>query len=115
MKLTKLTVLLAGLMMAGLTASAETILVTVDVPFSFMAGGKMMPAGNYAIEESGRNGVLIIRGHEAGSASAVVIANSNSSHANHAGVTFNRHMGVAALTTVDVPGGASYSLIMSAK
>jgi len=55
-------VALAGLLMAG-DALAQTHQVRVDVPFSFVVGNKMLPAGNYRIDSvSGRvptNQVLI--------------------------------------------------------
>jgi hypothetical protein len=38
--------------------------------------------------------------------------NAGQSTNNHAGVTFSRHGGSIVMSTVEIPGGASYSLVV---
>lgn len=111
MKLLKTTLFFGGLVALATSLSAETALVNVNVPFAFVAGGKMMPAGSYTIEEPTTGGVLLIRGNQPNSTALVLALNAGPSSTNHAGVTFNRRGSVAVLSTIDVPGGASYSLV----
>jgi hypothetical protein len=111
MKLLKTTLFFGGLLALAASLSAETALVTVNVPFAFVAGGKVMPAGSYTIEEPSSGGVLLIRGNQPNSTALVLALNAGPSTTNHAGVTFNRRGSVVVLSSVDVPGGASYSLV----
>src|ERR1700680_4290350 len=111
MKLLKITLLFGGLLALATSLSAETALVNVNVPFAFVAGGKVMPAGSYTIEEPSTGGVLLIRGKQPNSTALVLALNAGPSTTNHAGVTFNRRGSVVVLSSVNVPGGASYSLV----
>jgi len=111
MKLLKTTLFFGGLVALATSLSAETALVNVNVPFAFMAGGKVMPAGSYTIEEPTNGGVLLIRGSQPNSTALVLAVNAGPSSTNHAGVTFNRRGSVSVLSGVDVPGGASYLLV----
>jgi hypothetical protein len=110
-KFVKIALLFGGLLALAMSMSAESVVVNVQVPFAFMAGGKLMPAGTYAIDETGRSGVLIIRGNAPGSAAAMLVLSSGTSLANHAGVSFTRHGSEVILTGVQIPGGLNYTLI----
>jgi hypothetical protein len=111
MKLLKTTLLFGGLFALAMSLSAETALVNVNVPFAFMAGGKMLPAGQYTIGEGTSGGFLMIRGNQPNSTALVLAVNAGESTNNHAGVTFSRRDGSVVLSTVEIPGGASYSLL----
>lgn len=111
MKLLKTALLFGGLLAFAMSLSAETSLINVNVPFAFVAGGKMLPAGQYTIGESASGGFLLIRGNQPNSTALVLAVNAGESTTNHAGVTFSRHAGTVVMSTVEVPGGASYSLV----
>jgi hypothetical protein len=112
MKLLKTALLFGGLLTLAMSLSAETSLVNVNVPFAFSVGGKMLPAGQYTIGEATSGGVLLIRGNQPNSAALVLAVNAGQSTNNHAGVTFSRHGGSVVMSTVEIPGGASYSLVV---
>jgi hypothetical protein len=64
---TRIRTLLGSILLLMATmASAQTVQrVTVTVPFSFVAGSKNLPAGNYMVElntDSGTRGVIVLRG-----------------------------------------------------
>jgi hypothetical protein len=94
-----------------MSLSAETSLVNVNVPFAFSAGGKMLPAGQYTIGEATSGGFLLIRGNQPNSTALVLAVNAGQSTNDHAGVTFSRHGGAVVMSTVEIPGGSSYSLV----
>lgn len=109
MKLLKTTLLFGGMLALATSLGAES-LVTVSVPFSFVAGSKVMPAGIYTIQQPSNSGVLLIRGSAPNSTALVLSVNAGSSSSSRAGVTFSRRGSAVVLSTVDVPGGAVYSL-----
>jgi hypothetical protein len=111
MKLFKTTLLFGGLLALATSLSAESALTNVNVPFAFMAGGTLMPAGTYSIEEPAIHGVLLLRGNQPNSTALVLAVNGGPSNATHAGVTFSRHGTEVVLSTVSIPGGASYSVM----
>jgi|HubBroStandDraft_5_1064220.scaffolds.fasta_scaffold228608_2 hypothetical protein len=111
MKLFKTTLLFGGLLALATSLSAETALINVNVPFAFVAGSTSMPAGVYTIEEPTMHGVLLLRGTQPNSTAMVLAVNAGPSNATHAGVTFSHRGSAIVLSTVVVPGGASYSLI----
>jgi len=111
MKLFKTTLLFGGLLALATSLSAESALVNVNVPFAFVAGGTLMPAGVYSIEEPAIHGVLLLRGNQPNSTALVLAVNGGASTATHAGVTFSRHGSEVVLSGITVPGGSSYTLI----
>lgn len=110
MKLCKTTLLFGGLVALATSLSAESALMDVVVPFSFVAGGTVMPAGTYTIEQPAIHGVLLLRGSQPNSTALVLAVDGGPSRATHAGVTFSRTGSEVVLSTVSVPGGSSYSL-----
>ncbi len=113
MKLLKTSILFGGLLALAGTMSAESALVNVNVPFSFVAGGKVMPAGEYTISEPSNGGILLIRGNQPNSTALALAVNSGQSSANKAGVTFNRRGSDVVLSSVEVPGGSTFTLVTS--
>jgi hypothetical protein len=110
MKLFKTTLLFGGLLALATSLSAESALMNVVVPFNFVAGGTVMPAGTYTIEQPAIHGVLLLRGSEPNSTALVLAVDGGPSGANHAGVTFSRSGSEVVLSAVSVPGGSRYSL-----
>jgi hypothetical protein len=111
MKLLKTTLLFGGLVALATSVSAETPLVNVNVPFTFVAGGKMMPAGSYTIGEPSSGGILLIRGNQPDSTALVLAVNAGPSANKNPGVTFHNRGGSVVMSTVEIPGGSSYSLV----
>jgi hypothetical protein len=112
MKLFKATLLFGGLVALAMSLSAESALLDFNVPFAFTVGGHVMPAGTYTIEEPTMRGVLLLRGNQPNSTALVLAINSGSSNATHAGVTFSRRGSTIVLSTVTVPGGSNYTLVL---
>jgi len=112
MKLFKTTLLFGGLLALAMSMNAQSALVNVNVPFAFVAGGNVMPAGDYTIEEPTMHGVLLLRGTQPNSTVLILAVNAGPSNANHAGVTFSKRGSAVVLSTVTVPGGSSYSMII---
>lgn len=110
MKLLKLTLLFGGLLALAMSLSAETALINVTVPFAFVAGGKTLPAGTYTIGQPSSNGVLLIRGNVPNSTALVIAVNAGPSN-SHAGVTFSRHGADVVMSTIDIPGAATFALV----
>jgi hypothetical protein len=111
MKLFKSTLLFGGLVALATSMNAQSALVNVNVPFAFVAGGNVMPAGEYTIEEPTMHGVLLLRGTQPNSTALVLAVNAGPSSSNHAGVTFSKRGSAIVLSTISVPGGSSYSLV----
>jgi hypothetical protein len=111
MKLFKTTILFGGLVALATSLSAESTMINVDVPFAFLAGNTVMPAGAYTIEEPTIHGVLLLRGTQPNSSAMVLAVNGGPSNTTHAGVTFSRRGSVVVLSTVVVPGGSTYTLV----
>ncbi len=111
MKLLKTALLFGGLLALAMSLSAETALINVNVPFAFLAGGKALPAGHYTIGQPSNSGVLLIRGTQPNSAALVLAVNAGPTGSNHAGVTFSRLGSTVVLSTVDIPGAASFAII----
>jgi hypothetical protein len=112
MKLLKSTLLFGGLLAIATSLSAESAILNVKVPFSFVAGGKVMPAGSYTIEQPSNGGVLLIRGDQPNSTAMVLSVNAGPTNLTHAGVTFSRQGSAVVLSNIDVPGGPSYALFI---
>jgi hypothetical protein len=108
MKLFKNTLLIGGLAALASTMSAES-LVTFTAPFSFVAGGKVLPAGKYTVAEPASHGVLLLRGTEPNSAAMVLVTESPATK-THDAVTFNRRGSAVVLSTVTVASGSTFSL-----
>jgi len=70
------------LLMAAM-ASAQTVQqVTVTVPFSFVAGSRNLPAGDYTIELNHEKDTMILRSEDRSGNNAVMLANNDERAAN---------------------------------
>jgi hypothetical protein len=63
-RLLKLVLLLGGLLGLTAVANAQSDRVNVHVPFTFEAGGKTLPAGDYRVGKGEAPSVLYIEGAE---------------------------------------------------
>lgn len=73
-------------------ASAQSVHMKVTIPFNFIAVGTTLPAGEYDIQSTGAEGVLVIRNRNS---SQAVLAFSNSTQAlnvsSNTKVVFHRY------------------------
>ena len=98
----------AVLVLAG-TADAQTARgITVQVPFDFAAGGKLLPAGRYTVSRVrvDSESALVIRGERGGAASFVLTHTGGGSPAR-ASLTFRQHGDRYFLAEVSMPGTSS--------
>ena len=73
---TRITTLLGSiLLLMGTMASAQTVHFTV--PFSFVAGNKNLPAGDYTIELNRENHSVIFRSVDPSGNNAVMLATNS--------------------------------------
>ena len=63
---------LALVLILAAPASASSALAKADIPFDFLAAGKLMPAGRYTIELAGAPATVFIRGDRGHSALASI-------------------------------------------
>ena len=110
-KIIKTMSIIGGLLALAMSLSAETPIVTVNIPFTFVAGGKTLPAGNYMVEETNKAGLLIIRGTTHDSAVVVFTVKEDNHAVGKANVTFDRSGSDVLLSTVQVPEGSTYTLL----
>lgn len=85
--------------------------VRVSVPFDFRVGGTQMPAGEYAIEETGEGGALLIQCLSS-KRSIMVLSNPAAIPfgSRGAGLTFERVNGTRVLTKVMTDSAIARSL-----
>ena len=103
----KTTLLTAALAIGSLAAHAESF--TMTVPFAFTAGGKVLPAGSYAVDASAMMlSLKCLSGSK--SESAMLLAIPSDSISKNTSAVFNESTDVAALTSVSVPSGLTYTL-----
>jgi hypothetical protein len=110
MKLLKITSLFGGLLALATSLSAESATVNFNVPFSFVAGGKVLPAGTYTILEPNPAGVFLIRGTASDSAAMVLVVNGGPTTGEHASVSFNKSGSTPVLSVIDIPGEGTYTV-----
>ena len=106
----KLTFARLALSVVALTAgivpmAAETHgILRVSVPFAFMANGTNMPAGDYAVEQNGDNGTMIIHNLSGKKSIMVLTGPMGLTPAGHKpSLTFSRKDGVSVLTSITTP------------
>ena len=95
--------LLGSLLAFTLAGNAESLLANVHVPFAFFAGGKLLPAGDYTIQDTEMSGVLLIRGAAGTSVVVMSIPGAQGRDAATATVTFERHGAQLYLAGVEAP------------
>jgi len=111
MKLLKATALLGGVVALAASLSAQTPVISVNVPFSFVAGGYVLPAGTYTIAEPNMHGVLLLRGTQANASALVLAVSAGPSYSNNADLKFTRRGNTVVLSTVEIPGGETYNVV----
>ena len=78
---TRIRTLLGSILLLMATmASAQTVHITV--PFSFVAGSKNLPAGDYTIELNRAKGAMFLRSEDRSGNNALMLANNSESARN---------------------------------
>lgn len=85
-------------------ANAQSPLAKASVPFEFAASGAMMPAGEYTINAADLSGVLVLRSATGASVALLTTFSSVPSTASTVRLIFERHDGMAYLSSVEWPG-----------
>ncbi len=98
-------VLVLSLVLVAGSAFAQTINVHSNVPFSFMAGGKSMPAGEYIVKSATLDGKTLLL---LGAADTRTLVNTNSAESRSASdstkLVFHMYDGQYFLSEVWVSG-----------
>jgi hypothetical protein len=94
---------------AASSASAQaTAAMRIHVPFDFVAGKKLLHAGDYSVRrvsDAAASGLVIQR--EGGGDAAVVITSSNGDAPSRASLTFRQYGAHYFLAEVSIPGTSS--------
>ena len=106
--------LLRTSIVAALAATAafaqDSALLKATVPFAFIAGKQVLPAGQYTVDQGPAAGVLMIRSADGGR-TAIVLAQPASSAAPHAAsLVFHRYGSTCFLSEVWSPGNGGSEL-----
>jgi hypothetical protein len=100
-----------GMMLAlAVSASAQTTpRIGVNVPFDFVAGGKVMPAGHYTVRRlSFEDEKLLLIRSDDGRSNAIVMTDAarGNQAPNSAAITFRQYGDSYFLAAVSIPGAA---------
>ena len=98
----KLIWLLGGLLALAIAGHAQSPSAIVHVPFRFVAGGKMLPAGEYTISDANISRVLLIRG-SAGNSLAVMTTPMGAGKTGKAKLSFERRGSELYLSSIELP------------
>jgi len=96
--------LLGSLLAFTLAMNAQSEVVTVHVPFSFMAGGKVLPAGDYRVDKDQVSNVLLIHGGPGNSAVFLTMAVDTFESNEGASLIFAHDGGMLVLSAIRLPG-----------
>lgn len=97
------------LMLAAPAAAASSALARADIPFDFLAAGKLLPAGRYTIEPAGAPSTALIRG-DGGHAALASIQPSLGSKDGTPQLVFDKSSGTPKLAGVryTTPNSANF-------
>ena len=99
----KLVCPLGALLAFASAAHAQSHTANIHVPFEFVAGGKMLPAGDYQISEANLSPVLLIQGKAGNSVSVITTNRSAGTRIDNAKLTFERRGSEVFLSGIDMP------------
>jgi hypothetical protein len=94
-------------------ALAQAAPITVNIGFTFTAGGKSMPAGKYEIDIKSANGPIVLRGGEKGSEAILAVMTRLGRHDNdqEPELVFDRIGAALHLSEVWLPGEDGYLVL----
>ena len=102
----KIACLAGGLLAFTIAINAQSEVITVHVPFTFEAGGTLLPAGDYRVDRSETSNLLLIHGASGKSAAFLTMTIDSVSSAS-ASLVFARQGEKMILTGVRLPGQQS--------
>jgi hypothetical protein len=97
----------------ALTANAQSEVVTVHVPFSFTAGGRLLPAGEYRVDREESSNILLMHGDSGHSAAFLTMAVDTYKPTENASLIFAHAGGALVLSAIRLPGQQSRMVIPS--
>ena len=100
----KFMLLFSSLLAFAVTVNAQSEVVTVHVPFAFVAGGKSLPAGDYQVDKGEASSVLVIQGGRGNSAAFLTMALEQGKQSDGAALVFERHGSALVLSAVRLGG-----------
>jgi hypothetical protein len=100
----KVMLLLGGLLAFAVAMNAQSEVVTVHVPFTFVVSGKSLPAGDYRVDKGEASSVLVINGGSGNSAAFITMAAEPSARIDGASLTFERRGSTLYLSTIRLGG-----------
>jgi hypothetical protein len=83
----------------------------VQIPFSFVAAGKELPAGEYTIQQTSESGIVIIHGVSEGRTVALHTMFVWSSRLEEPGAKFTTVAGQKYLDQIEMPDGTVRALL----
>lgn len=112
MKISKLLTagVLGVLALAPIRAQSNGFL-RVQIPFSFIAAGKELPAGDYTIQQNSESGIIIIHGVSEGRTVSLPTMFVWSNRSEEPGAKFTTVAGQKYLDRIEMPDGTVRALL----
>ena len=99
--------LLGSLLAFTLAMNAQSEVVTVHVPFAFVAGGKLLPAGDYRVDRGEASNVLLMYGGAGNSAAFLTMSVDSFGPTDGASLIFEHEGSRLVLSAIRLPGQQS--------
>ena len=103
--------LLGSLLAFTLVVNAQSEVLTVHVPFAFVAGGKLLPAGDYRVDRQESSNILLMHGGSGNSATFLTMAVDSYRPAEGASLIFEHDGATLVLSAIRLPGQQSRVII----
>ncbi len=103
--------LLGSLLAFTLVVNAQSEVLTVHVPFAFVAGGKLMPAGDYRVDRQESSNVLLMHGGSGNSSTFLTMAVDSYRSTDGASLVFEHDGATLVLSVIRLPGQQSRVVI----
>ena len=99
--------LLGSLLAFTLAMNAQSEVVTVHVPFAFVAGGKQLPPGDYRVDRGEASNVLLMHGGSGNAAAFLTMSVDLFGPADGASLIFAHEGSTLVLSAIRLPGRQS--------
>jgi hypothetical protein len=108
-KVMRILFLFSAICALTICANAQGPIASAHIPFSFIAGGRTLPAGDYVFD-SGQSGVLFIHGGANAAVMVLTTTQGSDSGTSEPRVVFDRRGGQQFLTGIRVPSNPSLAV-----
>ena len=99
--------LLGSLMAFTLAMNAQSEIVTVHVPFAFVAGGRELPAGDYRVDRAEASNVLLMHGRPGDAAAFLTTTTETFGRTEGPSLIFEHEGSTLVLSAIRLPGQQS--------